>query len=35
MKSFHIVAVLIGILIGYYLGARFPSKVPFIGKSGS
>jgi hypothetical protein len=33
MKGMHIVAVLVGILIGYFLGARFPSTIPLIGKA--
>ena len=33
MNKFHIVAVLVGVAIGIYVGARY--NVPYIGKSGS
>jgi hypothetical protein len=36
MNKIHIGALLVGALVGYALGARFPSTLPFIGKkSGS
>jgi hypothetical protein len=35
MNKLHIGALVIGLIAGYALGARFPSMVPFIGKKGS
>jgi hypothetical protein len=33
MKAIHIGALVIGLVVGYAIGARFPSTVPFIGAS--
>lgn len=33
MKGLHVVAILVGLVIGYALGARFPGTVPYLGKS--
>jgi hypothetical protein len=35
MKGLHIGALLIGLIAGYALGARFPGTIPFIGKKSS
>lgn len=33
MKGLHIVTLLVGLVIGYAIGARFPGTVPVIGKA--